>query len=142
MAKVSQIEVFNCSVEQFYSIVADYEKYPEFMDEVSSVRVLKTEGKVQHIEYKITVIKSITYVLEITSQPPVETSWKLLKGDMFKKLDGSWRLSDQDGKCKAEYTVDIDFGIFVPGPIVRTLQTVNLRSMMSAFHKRVEELHG
>ncbi len=142
MAKVSQTEVFQCSVEQFYKIISEYEKYPEFMDEVKSVKILKQEGDVQHIEYKISVIKSITYVLEITSKPPVETSWKLLKGDIFKNLDGSWRLADQDGKCKAEYTVDIGFGIFVPGPIVKTLQTVNLRSMMSAFHKRVEELHG
>jgi coenzyme Q-binding protein COQ10 len=142
MAKVTQTELFNCSVEDFFKVVVDYEKYPEFMDEVQSVRVLKSEGGVQHIEYKISVIKTITYVLEMSANPPTETRWKLVKGDLFKKLDGSWRLQDEGGKCRAEYSVDIEFGIFVPGPIVKTLQTVNLRSMMSAFHKRVEELHG
>lgn len=142
MAKVSQTEVFNCSVEDFYKIIVDYEKYPDFMDEVQSVKILSGEGDTQHIEYKISVIKTISYVLEITHKAPVETSWKLVKGDLFKKLNGSWKLEDSGGRCKAEYSVDIQFGIFVPGPIVKTLQTVNLRSMMSAFHKRVEELHG
>jgi ribosome-associated toxin RatA of RatAB toxin-antitoxin module len=36
MASAQAVEIFNCSVEQFYKIISDYEKYPEFLKEVTT----------------------------------------------------------------------------------------------------------
>ena len=44
MASAQTTEVFNCTPEQFYSIVSDYAKYPEFLQEVKKCQVLKVEG--------------------------------------------------------------------------------------------------
>ncbi len=142
MAKTTHTEVFNCSLQQFYDLVSDYEKYPEFINEVKSVEIVKTEGNTKHVQYEVSVIKTISYTLETTENPPNEIHWSFTKGDLFKKMSGSWILSEEAGKCRAEYTIDAEFGVFVPGPITRTVQTVNLRSMMSAFHKRIQEVYG
>ena len=68
--------------------------------------------------------------------------WEFAGGDLFKSSNGSWVLEDQAGKTKATYSVDAEFKMFVPGPVAKTLISVNLPNMMSAYHKRVNELYG
>ena len=36
MATAETTEVFNCTVEEFFHIISDYEKYPEFLSEVKT----------------------------------------------------------------------------------------------------------
>ena len=71
-----------------------------------------------------------------------EVSWQLESGDMFKTSVGSWILQDEAGKCRATYSIDATFNLFVPGPIAKALVSVNLPAMMSSYHKRVQELYG
>jgi coenzyme Q-binding protein COQ10 len=142
MAGASHSEVFNCSVPEFYKIVTDYEKYPEFLQEVKSCKVVKTEGDRKLVEYKVSVIKSFSYQLWMTEKEPAQVSWTFAGGDVFKTSTGSWTLEDEAGKCRAHYKVDATFSIFVPGPIAKTLLNVNLPSMMSAYQKRVKDIYG
>jgi ribosome-associated toxin RatA of RatAB toxin-antitoxin module len=129
-------------VGEFYRIVSDYEKYPEFLSEVKSCKVLKSEGSKKLVEYKVSVIKTFTYQLWMTEKEPDSITWTFAGGDVFKTSDGSWKLTDQAGKCHAIYAVEATFGLFVPGPIAKTLLSVNLPSMMSSYHKRVKDLYG
>lgn len=144
MALSQTTEIFNCTPEQFWKIIADYSRYHEFLSDVKSVEVKSVDstGSVKQLEYKVHVIKTITYILEHIEKPPFEMHWKFVKGDMIKKMTGSWVLSDEAGKTKAVYSVDVDFGLFVPGAVVKTLQEVNLKNMMAAYHKRVKEMYG
>lgn len=142
MPSASHTEVFNCSVPEFYKIVSDYEKYPEFLQEVKDCKVLKNEGGKKLVEYKVSVIKSFSYQIWTTEQEPNLITWTFAGGDIFKTQTGSWKLEDQAGKTKATYSVDATFGVFVPGPIAKTLLSVNLPAMMSAYHKRVKDVYG
>ena len=142
MPGAQQTEVFNCTPQEFYKIVADYEKYPDFLNEVKSVRVLKTEGNRKLVEYKVSVIKTFTYTLWMTEEEGKQIYWEFENGDIFKEQTGSWKLAEEAGKTRATYTVDAKFSLFVPGPVAKTLLTVNLPSMMSAYHKRVKDVYG
>ena len=142
MPSASTTEVFNCTVSQMYKLVTDYESYPKFLQEVKACKVLKTEKGRKLVEYKVAVVKSFTYQLWITENEPNGISWTLASGDIFKASDGSWKLEDQGGKCKATYFVDATFGIFVPGPIAKTLLNVNLPTMMASYQKRIKEVYG
>lgn len=135
-------EIFNCSVSEFLTIVSDYESYPEFLQEVKECKIVKTEAGKKLVQYKVNVIKTFTYQLWMMENQPNQVSWTFAGGDIFKTSDGSWKLEEQAGKTKATYTVDATFGIFVPGPIAKTLLTVNLPTMMGAYHKRVKEKYG
>jgi len=53
MAGAQTTEVFNCSPEQFFNIVADYENYPEFLQEVKGCKVLKVEGNRKLVEFTV-----------------------------------------------------------------------------------------
>jgi coenzyme Q-binding protein COQ10 len=142
MASAQHTEVFNCSPNEFYKIVADYEKYPEFLQEVKACRIVKTEGSRKLVEYKISVIKSFTYQLWMAEKEPNEVSWSFAGGDVFKTSNGAWKLTEQGGRTSALYEVDATFAMFVPGVVAKTLLNVNLPTMMNAYHKRVKELYG
>ncbi|MFK8137151.1 MAG: type II toxin-antitoxin system RatA family toxin [Bdellovibrionales bacterium] len=142
MAKASASDVFNCSVEEFYKIVADYEKYPDFLDEVKSCRIVEDQGSKKLVEYTVSVIKNFSYSLWLTETENKGVRWEFAGGDIFKTNNGSWLLTDEAGKCRATYDVEAKFGIFVPGPVTKALVNVNLPTMMSAFAKRVNEVYG
>lgn len=143
MAKASTTEVFNCTPEQFFKIISDYEKYHEFLSEVKKCTVLKTEGNRKLVEYNVSVVKSFKYQLWMTESAPTGITWEFASGDVFKTSIGSWKLEPEVGnKTKATYSVEATFGIFVPGPIANALVSVNLPNMMSAYHKRVKQVYG
>jgi ribosome-associated toxin RatA of RatAB toxin-antitoxin module len=142
MASAQTTEVFNCSVEQFYNIISDYEKYPEFLKEVTKTKVLQTSGNKKLVEFNVSVIKSFKYSLWLNEASKTDLSWELASGDVFKTSVGSWKLKEEAGKCRATYSIDATFNLFVPGPIAKALVNVNLPAMMSSYHKRVADLYG
>jgi ribosome-associated toxin RatA of RatAB toxin-antitoxin module len=141
MAAAETTDVFQCSPEQFFKIINDYEKYPDFLQEVKACKILKTEASKKLVEYTVSVMKDFKYTLWMTEGNNT-ISWEFASGDIFKTMKGFWKLQDEGGKCRATYSVDATFGLFVPGPIAKALVSVNLPNMMSAYHKRVGELYG
>lgn len=142
MAGAQTTEVFNCTPEQFFEIVTDYEKYPEFLQEVKECKVLKTEGSRKLVEYTVSVVKNFKYALWMTEERPGLVRWEFASGDIFKTSTGYWKMEDEKGKCRASYSVEATFNMFVPGPIAKALVSVNLPNMVSSYHKRVAELYG
>ena len=142
MAQAKTTELFNCTVAQFYKIISDYEKYPQFLGEVKSCKVLKTEGSKKLVEYSVSVIKSFKYCLWMTETEDQLISWEFASGDIFKSAKGFWKLEDKAGQCRATYSVEATFGVFVPSLIANALVSVNLPNMMSSYHKRIKKLYG
>jgi ribosome-associated toxin RatA of RatAB toxin-antitoxin module len=135
-------EVFNCTPEQLFAVIADYERYPEFLTEVKSCRIVEIQGSKKLVEYEVSLIKTFKYSLWLSEVKPTEISWDFAGGDVFKTLNGYWKLSDEAGRCRAVYYVDASFGLFVPKTITKSLLSMNLPNMMSAYHKRVSEIYG
>ena len=142
MASAETSEVFDCTPEQFFGIVTDYEKYPQFLQEVKECRVLKEEGNRKLVEYSVSMMKNFTYSLWMTEEKPGKVSWEFAGGDIFKSMSGHWQMEPEADKTRAHYAVEAKFGIFVPGPIAKALVGVNLPSMISAYQKRVKEVCG
>ena len=142
MADVKHTEIFNCTPEQFFDLLVDYESYPSFLSEVKECKIVEDQGDCKVVDYKISVIKTLSYTNEHRENRPHEISWKFIKGDLFKNMRGHWQLSEQDGKTKADYFVEANFGLFVPKTMTKTVLSVNLPAMMKAYHQRVKELYG
>jgi coenzyme Q-binding protein COQ10 len=142
MADAQTKELFNCTAQEFYNIVADYEKYPEFLSEVKSCKVLKTEGSRKLVEYTVNMIKDFKYRLWMSEDSAKKISWVLESGDLFKVSEGYWEITEEAGRARATYYVNAKFNLFVPGPIAKALVNVNLPNMISSYHKRVKELYG
>lgn len=141
-ATAETTEVMNCTKDEFFKIVADFESYPKFLPEVKSIKILKTTGNVKEMEYQVSVLKTFKYTLKATEVPNDRIDFVFVNGDVFKSMSGSWKLSEKNGKCQVEYKVEAAFGMLVPSSVAKTLVTVNLPIMMANFKKRVKEVYG
>lgn len=142
MANAETTDVFNCTPDEFFKIISEYAKYPDFLNEVKDCRVVKTEGNRKLVEYTVSIVKDFKYMLWMTESPPNEISWEFASGDLFKTMKGFWKLQEEGGKCRATYAVEASFGLLVPGPLAKAAVSVNLPNMISSYHKRVAELYG
>lgn len=142
MASAQIEEVFNCTVEEFFKIVKDYEKYPEFLTEVKSVKILKNGGSVKEMEYHVSLIKTFKYKLKVTEVLNKSVNFEFIGGDVFKTMKGSWQLQNKNGKCAVEYKVEATFGMLVPESIAKPLVSANLPMMITNFKKRIKEVYG
>ncbi len=141
MAGTKTTHVFNCTPEELYYIITDYENYSDFLQEIKSCTVLKEEGTRKLVEYKVSVVKNFTYRLWMDEDWENKTIvWELESGDLFKQSKGSWTLTAEGDKTKATYEVEAKMKMFVPSSVTKMLVNVNLPGMMKAYEKRLTEV--
>ncbi|MBI2068142.1 MAG: SRPBCC family protein [Deltaproteobacteria bacterium] len=138
MTQASETIFIEAPAKTVYDIIMDFEKYPDFLPDVKEASLLSKKGNSLEVEFEIQVIKKINYSLKVSGTPGKKVAWSLLKGDFFKKNDGGWSLKEKNGKTEATYSVDIDFGIFVPSMITSKLIGSNLPGMLRRFKERIE----
>ena len=142
MAAAESTEVFNCTPQEFYSLISDYSQYPQFLTEVKNCTVVEVEKTRKLVKFEVFLLKKFSYRLWITEEKNKGIHWEFDSGDLFKVSNGFWKLKDFQGKTQATYGVEAQFKLFVPSPIAKALVNVNLPNMMSSYQKRVQELYG
>lgn len=145
MAIAQDSIVIEASPKECFDIIKDYEAYPEFLKETKSVEVVSKKGQTYQVAYKVKLIKSISYTLETKHKSPKQISWTFVKGDgVMTNSVGNWLFEKtEDGFTNATYTIEeIEFGLFVPGPIKKKLVGSSLPKMLKSFKERIESIVG
>lgn len=143
MASAETTEIFNCTPKEFYDIVVDFEKYPEYLNEVKKVKIVKKSTNAVDMEYTVSVIKTFSYKIKAELKEPHSVKFHYTEGDVFKSMNGSWDIQPEGkNQCKVTYKVEANFGLLVPGAIAKTLVSVNLPMMMTSLKARVKKLYG
>ena len=57
MAVANRSVIINVTPEQFYSVVADFEAYPEFCNDVEAIEVLSRDGDSARVLFHIRVVE-------------------------------------------------------------------------------------
>lgn len=143
MARADRTETYDVPAEKFYQAVIDYKNYTQFVDGMKSVNVEKESAEGAVVKFNLSLIKEISYTIDLKHTPNKEVSWKLVTGDMMKINNGKWTIKDlENGKCEVNYNLEIEFKGFLPGlgMIEKTLVNTNLPMTMKAFAKRAQEL--
>lgn len=139
MATASRTEIVDVDINKLYDVIVDYAKYADFVDGVSSTKVISQTDTSAKVEYSVNMIKSFKYTLATTQVRPTKISWVLDSGDLFKKNDGQWLLKDLGGgKTEVTYSLEVDFKMFAPNSILTALTQKNLPVMMESFFKRAK----
>ncbi len=142
MAEAKTKETFNCTAEEFFKVVVDYEKYPDFLPEIKSVKILKNEGAKKQMEYSVSMIKTFKYKLDVEEVSPSKVEFKFAGGDVFKTMKGLWTIKPAGDKCEVEYHLTATFGMFMPSSMESTLVTVSLPKMITNFKNRIKKVYG
>ena len=145
MAQASKSVTVNVPPDKFYDVVADYEKYPEFLPEVKKVKVQAGQGDAKEVTYTVDIkAKVINYTLKHIGERPNVLRWSMIKGEMMKGNDGSWTLKPgaKPDTTDATYNIDLRLSALVPGFIEKALAEQSLPTLLANFKARAEKLHG
>lgn len=140
MAQAEFHEVLNVDKDKLFNVIVRYEDYPQFVEGCSAVKVERKGPGKARVTYNVSMMKDVTYTLDLTEDPAAGTvRWSLVDSDVFKKNDGLWELKPAGaGKTDVRYSLDVDFKIPVPGFILGRLVKGNLPSMVKSFADRTK----
>ena len=107
MAGATRSIVINAPIEKLFSIITDYERYPEFLTEVKKIRCSNRKGNEVDVHYEAEIVKTIKYSLRLKEEKPTKVSWTFIEGEFMKDNKGGWVLQDLGGgKVNATYNID------------------------------------
>ena len=142
MAQAAHETTYDVDASLLFSVVTDYEKYPEFVDGMKKVRVERKGSKVT-ADYDLSMMgKDMSYSLTLNEEPESgHLSWVLLKSEFFKINNGDWLIESLGpGKCKARYFSEVEFTFPVPGFMLKPMVKGAIPKMMDAFYERAKRL--
>jgi coenzyme Q-binding protein COQ10 len=135
------------SSKQLYDLVADIEKYPEFLPWCSSARILETREDAVIAELAIRFAAFVEkYTSQVTFIDPgnevYEIKVEAIEGP-FKTLKNNWLFSYDESSDQTEVTFEIQFEFksFLLQKMVGSMFEIGLSKMMDAFEKRAEQIY-
>ena len=123
-------------------VLTDFAAYPGFLPETETTEILHMGKGEWEVRFTIKVIRRLEYTLRLVQEDSLRLSWSLIEG-VFQNNDGGWTLQslDDGARTHAEYKIDLQVGMFVPGNIVRSLVQRTLPDTMQRFKAEAERRH-
>lgn len=137
------------TVQDCFDVGADVGSYPEWIESLTSVEILSTDelGRPAEVGYEAAGIgRRTSYVLGYDfSDAPHRISWHLIRGDLTREIEGSYRFRDV-GEDRAgpltevDYELGVDLTVPLSGFIRRRAEDKILEAALQRFKRRVESL--
>ncbi|NEA40878.1 SRPBCC family protein [Streptomyces sp. SID11385] len=122
-------------------VIADFARYPDWTGEVKEADVLArdAEGRAEQVRLVMDAgaIKD-DQTLAYTWASPDEVTWTLVKSQMLRSLDGSYRLRAKGDATEVTYQLTVDVKIPMLGMIKRKAEKVIIDRALAGLKKRVE----
>jgi coenzyme Q-binding protein COQ10 len=131
------------SAEQLFDLVADVERYPEFLPWCIGVRIReRTADSITAdllIGFKM-VRERFTSRVRLDRPRRIDVSYT--EGP-FRYLNNHWEFMAQpDGRCLIDFYVDFEFRSRVLQKIIEVLFNEAVKRMVAAFEARARQLYG
>ncbi len=143
MPSISETRQLPYSPEQLFNIVADVEKYPDFLPWVVATRV--TENSETRMKADMLVgFKAIRekFTSEVDKDAPNSIRVHYIDGPL-KDLDNLWTFkTDEQGGCELFFSVEFSFKSKMFEALAGQYIDRAFRKMVAAFEERAELLYG
>ncbi len=98
--------------ENVYAAACDMERYPQFMKDVESVKVIERKDNTTVSEWVSDIEGTPIYWTErdVFDKDNLTISYKLIEGDLD-KFEGTWKFEKHSSGSTVTLGVDFDFGI-------------------------------
>ncbi|MHB8219690.1 MAG: SRPBCC family protein [Acidimicrobiales bacterium] len=129
--------------ERCFAVVADIERYPEWAADIKEVTVHErdADGRPLLVTFRAAAFgRSTSYTLTYDySSAPRVLAWKLTKGDITTKLDGSYVFDAADGGgTDVSYHLEVELRVPIPGFIKMRAQGRIMTTALRELKARVE----
>lgn len=126
-----------------YDLVSDMERFPEFMKDVISVKVLERDGNTTITEWltRLEGRRLRWKERDVFDEENHHIAYRQTEGDL-KQFEGEWILEDVPEGTKVTLTCDFDLGIpmfsALLHPVARIKVKENVQNMLEAVREQVE----
>jgi coenzyme Q-binding protein COQ10 len=129
--------------EQLFGLVADVERYPEFLPWCVAARVRKREGNriVADLVIGYRMIRE-RFTSRVWLDPGGRRIDVAYTEGPFKYLNNHWIFEDHPEGCAIDFYVDFEFRSRLLQKIISTLFQEAVRRMVAAFEARARALYG
>lgn len=126
---------------QIFALVADVERYPEFLPWCRAARILERQAD-YFIAELVICFKHITeqYTSKVTLFPHERIEVTMLKGP-FHHLTNRWEFFAEDGGTRIEFSLDFAFKSKLLDKLIGGLFTRASEKMSEAFMARADALY-
>jgi ribosome-associated toxin RatA of RatAB toxin-antitoxin module len=129
--------------ERVMAVIADFESYPEWADQVRDVEVLDagTGGRADRVKFSMDAgaIKD-TYTLDYDwAADDRSVSWNLVKGGIQKAQDGSYELVADGDATTVTYKLSVEVNFPMIGMLRRKAEKVIIDTALKGLKRRVEK---
>jgi ribosome-associated toxin RatA of RatAB toxin-antitoxin module len=136
--RIEKTGEIDAPVETVYQVVADVERYPEFLPGVK--RVARLEGDWVEMTVGLGPI-DVTWTSKASLTPYESIVIDLVEGP-FRQMDVRWEFVPQGKGTRIKYTTDYELRLSLPGMgrIVSRAIEANTEATMRAFRRRIFSL--
>jgi uncharacterized membrane protein len=131
--------------EACFDAIVDYETFPEWQNAVLRTEVLDRhpDGLGKRVRLEVDAkLRTVRYVLHYRYDRPRKVWWEFVEGSGVKNIEGDYRFEPSAGGTLATYTLGVDVGIPVPGPIARRLNQEVMRRSVEDLKAETERRAG
>jgi ribosome-associated toxin RatA of RatAB toxin-antitoxin module len=130
------------SPERCLSVVADVERYPEWVSDVKEVHVRERDalGRASIVSFRAGAFgRSTSYTLVYDYSKASEISWTQREGDLTSRLDGRYEFRPtSDGGTEVIYSLAVELRVPIPGFVKRRAEGHILHAAVRDLKTRVE----
>jgi len=143
VAQVTATTIIRAPLADVYRVAKDVERFPEFMPDVQSIRILERSGGRLTVEWiGLMQGRKVRWVEEETWDDAAHRSaFRLVEGD-FSKFEGSWSFATVPEGTETFLVLDYEMELPLAGALLSSLLKMlvrkNLESMLAALKGQLE----
>jgi uncharacterized membrane protein len=143
--QATQQMVVNASPQRTWDVLTDFDDYPTWAADLKSVEVVARDGDGRPLEvaYRVAAMgRSTSYTLRYDyGEAPRVLAWRQVRGDITRKLDGSYVLAPVDGdtdRTLVTYHLEVDLVLPLPGFVKRRAEARLLSTALRSLRDHLE----
>jgi uncharacterized membrane protein len=128
-----------------WEVATDFEAYPQWAKDVKEAEVVHRDidGRASVVRFRAAAMgRSTTYLLGYDySDEPNRLSWRLLEGDITRKLDGEYAfrpVAGDDSSTDCDYELTVELVVPLPGFVKRRAEARIMQTALRDLKARVE----
>ena len=143
--EATQQMVVGASPQRTWQVLTDFDEYPTWATDLMAADVVARddEGRALEVDFRAAAMgRSTSYRLRYDyAQAPDVLAWKLVQGDITRKLDGSYTLEAVDGEADrtvVTYHLEVDLLVPLPGFVKRRAESRIVSTALRSLRTHLE----
>lgn len=131
--------------ERIWEVLVDFDAYPTWARDLKGITVedVDGEGRARQVTFRAAAMgRSTSYTLRYEyGEDPLTLSWELVRGDIMRRLDGSYVLEpvdDDPDRTLVTYHLDVDLIVPLPGFVKRRAEDKVTHTALAELRTRAE----